>query len=87
MFQIVKVDNWRITNRMIRNFDTFDKLLVKQISDSPGISSSQLFELLEIPLSTLRYRLTTLELSGIIVVKKSRNANMYYLAEQQGGPL
>ena len=72
---------------MIRNFDTLDKLLTKQICNSPGISSSQLFELLEIPLSTLRYRLTTLELCGIIEVRKSRNANTYYLVEHQGGPL
>jgi len=70
---------------MVRNFDTRDKLLTEQITNNPGITFSQLFELLEIPLSTLRYRLTTLELAGIIKVKKSRNANTYYLAEHWGG--
>jgi len=71
---------------MVRNFDTLDKLLTERIIDVPGISFSQLFELLGIPLSTLRYRLTTLELAGIIEVKKSRNVNTYYPTDSQGGP-
>jgi len=72
---------------MIRNTDERDNKLTNIIAQNPGISFTELHAYTSIPASTLRYRLTTLELAGIIKVKKSRNANTYHLAEHQGGPL
>jgi predicted transcriptional regulator len=64
---------------MARNCDALDRRLEKQIKRSPGIRFSQLLELMNVPASTLRYRLMTLELDGVIVAKRSRNSNSYYL--------
>jgi len=64
---------------MVRNYDKLDKQLTRQIADNPGITFSQLFKAFQVPPSTLRYRLTTLQLSGTITVEKTRNANAYYL--------
>lgn len=70
---------------MIRNTDEQDNQLTYMIAQNPGISFTELHTYTSIPASTLRYRLTTLELEGIIKVKKSRNANTYFLAEHRGG--
>lgn len=64
---------------MVRNCDALDRRLENQIKRSPGIRFSQLLELMKIPASTLRYRLMTLELDGVIVTKRKRNSNSYYL--------
>lgn len=68
---------------MVRNYDKLDKRLLTQIMTNPGITFSQLLELSEIPESTLRYRLITLELDGAIAVRKSRNSNAYYSTERR----
>jgi len=70
---------------MVRNYDKLDKRLQTQIVNNPGITFSKLLELSEIPESTLRYRLITLELDGAITVRKSRNSNAYYSTERQAG--
>jgi predicted transcriptional regulator len=69
---------------MVRNYDKLDERLLSQILANQGITFSQLLELSGIPDSTLRYRLITLELDGAIFVRKSRNSNAYYSAEQGG---
>jgi predicted transcriptional regulator len=64
---------------MVRNYDKLDQLLTKQIADKPGITFSQLLKKFQVPASTLRWRLVTLELAGEIAVEKTRNTNSYYL--------
>jgi len=64
---------------MVRNCDALDKLLENQIKRSPWIRFSQLLEVMNVPASTLRYRLMTLELDGVIVTMRKRNSNSYYL--------
>lgn len=66
---------------MVRNYDKLDKSLLSHILANQGITFSQLLELSEIPESTLRYRLLTLELDGAISSRKSRNSNAYYSSE------
>lgn len=70
---------------MVRYYDAFDELLTNHIEANPGITFAQLLDLLRIPSSTLRYRLITLQLEGIIGVKKTRNANAYFLSNSEGG--
>ncbi|MGZ4881896.1 MAG: hypothetical protein ACXV7G_12700 [Halobacteriota archaeon] len=62
---------------MVRNYDELDEKLRCRIMKNLGITFSQLLEPSEIPESTLRYRLMTLELAGAISVRKSRNSNAY----------
>ena len=68
---------------MVRNQDEIDEQLKMQITGNPGITFSELVERLQIPESTLRYRLITLELEGGIEVRKSRNSNAYYAVTGQ----
>jgi predicted transcriptional regulator len=65
---------------MVRNYDKLDQQLTEQIADNPGVKFSQLLKVFQMPTSTLRWRLVTLELAGEIAVEKTRNANTYYLA-------
>jgi predicted transcriptional regulator len=65
---------------MVRNYDKLDQQLTEQIAGNPGVKFSQLLKVFQMPTSTLRWRLVTLELAGEIAVEKTRNANAYYLA-------
>ncbi|MGZ4848284.1 MAG: hypothetical protein ACXV7G_12590 [Halobacteriota archaeon] len=65
---------------MVRNYDELDKNVTIQIAEKPGITFSQLLTLLQVPPSTLRYRLITLQLAGVITVEKTRNTNLYFPA-------
>lgn len=64
---------------MIRNTDNVDKMLKKRIASKPGITMSELRQCSNINASTLRYRLVSLELDGIITAQRSRNATAYYV--------
>jgi predicted transcriptional regulator len=68
---------------MIRNPDIIDKTITEKIANNPGVIFSQLLKHLNIPPSTLRYRLITLEMAGIISAKKSRNFIAYYVKNLQ----
>lgn len=72
---------------MVRNSDEVDKGLARHIAKKPGLTFSELRNLLQIPSSTFRYRPDTLQLAGLIIVKKTRNGNAYYLTRREGGTL
>ena len=63
---------------MIRNRDDKDEKIRMQVVQHPGISFSQLLAQTDLNISTLRYRLITLELAGDILCKKWRNQNQYF---------
>jgi predicted transcriptional regulator len=63
---------------MIRNLDEYDERIRKCIERHPGVTFAQLASQSELTVSTLRYRLTTMELAGEILCKKWRNQNQYF---------
>ena len=65
--------------KMIRNFDETDKALQNETANNPGITMSELLKYVKIPLSSLRYRLMTLEMAEIVMTKRSRNFVAYYI--------
>jgi|GEM_PF-1612163 predicted transcriptional regulator len=63
---------------MIRNRDEYDERIKIHILQQPGITFSELKSRTELTVSTLRYRLTTMELADEITCKKQRNQNQYF---------
>lgn len=63
---------------MIRNRDEHDECIRTYVAQHPGVSFARLAVKSELAVSTLRYRLTTMELAGEITCKKRRNQNQYF---------
>jgi predicted transcriptional regulator len=63
---------------MIRNRDEQDEKIKTCVVQHPGITFTQLLVQTELNISTLRYRLLTMELADEIVCKKQRNQNQYF---------
>lgn len=68
---------------MIRNSDEQDEKIRMHVVQHPGISFSRLLAQTDLNISTLRYRLITMELAGEIVCKKWRNKNQYFPSEMR----
>jgi predicted transcriptional regulator len=63
---------------MIRNRDEHDERIKIHILQQPGVTFSELKSQTELTVSTLRYRLATMELANEIACKKQRNQNQYF---------